>query len=403
MTNRQIPKWSDLAPLLSPATKVGTRRQRRLARAASISDLRTRAQRRTPRAVFDYVDGAADDEISLARSRSTFRDLEFQPHVLRDVSCADTATTILGRDTAYPFGFAPTGFTRMMHHEGESAVAKVAERVRIPYALSTMGTTTPEDVAAAAPGADRWFQLYVWRDRDVSYALAERARGSGFRTLILTVDLPVGGARLRDVRNGMTVPPSLTVRTALDGARHPSWWLNFLTTEPLSFASLPSLGGTVADSADRLFDPALNFDDLVWLRDQWDGPIVVKGIQSVEDARRVIDLGANAVILSNHGGRQLDRSPTPLLLIQPVVDAIGSDAEVYVDGGIMNGGDIVAAIALGARAAFVGRAYLYGLMAGGQDGVQRAADILTADIERTMKLLGVRSLAELHPDQVRLP
>ena len=403
MTNRQIPKWSDLAPLLSPAPKVGTRRQRRLARAASISDLRTRAQRRTPRAVFDYVDGAADDEISLARSRSTFRDLEFQPHVLRDVSCADTATTILGRDTAYPFGFAPTGFTRMMHHEGESAVAIVAERVGIPYALSTMGTTTPEDVAAAAPGADRWFQLYVWRDRDVSYALAERARGSGFRTLILTVDLPVGGARLRDVRNGMTVPPSLTARTALDGARHPSWWLNFLTTEPLSFASLPSLGGTVADSADRLFDPALNFDDLVWLRDQWDGPIVVKGIQSVEDARRVIDLGANAVILSNHGGRQLDRSPTPLLLIQPVVEAIGSDAEVYVDGGIMNGGDIVAAIALGARAAFVGRAYLYGLMAGGQDGVQRAADILTADIERTMKLLGVRSLAELHPDQVRLP
>jgi L-lactate dehydrogenase (cytochrome) len=201
----------------------------------------------------------------------------------------------------------------------------------------------------------------------------------------------------------MTVPPSLTVRTAVDGAMHPSWWLNFLTTEPLSFASLNSLGGTVADSADRLFDPALNFDDLVWLREHWDGPIVVKGIQSVEDARRVADLGANAVILSNHGGRQLDRSPTPLLLVQPVVDAIGADAEVYVDGGIMNGGDIVAAIALGARAAFVGRAYLYGLMAGGQDGVQRAADILTADIERTMKLLGVQSLAELHPDHVRLP
>jgi L-lactate dehydrogenase (cytochrome) len=373
-----------------------------LARAASISDLRRRARRRTPRAVFDYVDGAADDEISLARSRSTFRDLEFQPNVLRDVSHADTSTTILGRDVAYPFGFAPTGFTRMMHHEGESAVARVAERVRIPYALSTLGTTTPEDVAAAAPGADRWFQLYVWRDRDVSYALAQRAHESGFRTLILTVDLPVGGARLRDVRNGMTVPPSLTVRTAVDGALHPSWWLNFLTTEPLSFASLNSLGGTVADSADRLFDPALNFDDLVWLREHWDGPIVVKGIQSVEDARRVIDLGANAVVLSNHGGRQLDRSPTPLLLVQPVVEAIGADAEVYVDGGIMNGGDIIAAIALGARAAFVGRAYLYGLMAGGQDGVQRAADILTADIERTMKLLGVQSLAGLHPDHVRL-
>lgn len=403
MTRRQMPKWSDLAPLLRPGPRFGTRRQRSLASAASISDLRTRARRRTPRAVFDYVDGAADDEISLSRSRSTFRDLEFQPHVLRDVSHVDTSTTILGRDAPYPFGFAPTGFTRMMHHEGESAVAKVAERVRIPYALSTLGTTTPENVAAAAPGADRWFQLYVWRDRDVSYALVERAHNSGFRTLILTVDLPVGGARLRDVRNGMTVPPSLTVRTALDGARHPNWWLNFLTTEPLSFASLSSLDGTVADSADRLFDPALNFDDVEWLRNQWDGPIVVKGIQSVEDARRVVDLGVNAVILSNHGGRQLDRSPTPLLLIQPVVEAIGSDAEVYVDGGIMNGGDIVAAIALGARAAFVGRAYLYGLMAGGQDGVQRAADILTADIERTMKLLGVQSVAELHPGHVRLP
>ena len=403
MTHRQIPKWTDLAPLLSPGPRTGTRRQRSLTRAASIGDLRRRARRRTPRAVFDYVDGAADDEISLARSRSTFRDLEFQPHVLRDVSRADTATTILGRDVAYPFGFAPTGFTRMMHHEGESAVARVAERVRIPYALSTLGTTTPEDVAAAAPGANRWFQLYVWRDRDVSYALAQRAHESGFRTLILTVDLPVGGARLRDVRNGMTVPPSLTVRTALDGAMHPNWWLNFLTTEPLSFASLNSLDGNVADSADRLFDPALNFEDLVWLREQWDGPIVVKGIQSVEDARRVVDLGADAVILSNHGGRQLDRSPTPLLLLQPVLDAIGSDAEVYVDGGIMNGGDIIAAIALGARAAFVGRAYLYGLMAGGQDGVQRAADILTADIERTMKLLGVQSLAELNPDHVRLP
>jgi L-lactate dehydrogenase (cytochrome) len=374
-----------------------------VARAASIGDLRTRAKRRTPTAVFDYVDGAADDEISLERSKAVFRELEFQPNVLRDVSHADASTSILGRDATYPFGFAPTGYTRMMHHEGESAVARVAQRVGIPYALSTMGTTTPEDVARAAPDADRWFQLYVWRDRDVSYALAQRAQESGFRTLILTVDLPVGGARLRDVRNGLTVPPSVTARTVINGARHPNWWFNFLTTEPLSFASLHSLGGTVADSADRLFDPALNFDDLVWLRDQWEGPIVVKGIQSIDDARRVVDLGADAVIVSNHGGRQLDRSPIPLLLIEPIVEELGMDAEVFVDGGIMNGGDIVAAVALGARAAFVGRAYLYGLMAGGEDGVQRAADILAADIERTMKLLGVTSLSELRPSHVRLP
>jgi L-lactate dehydrogenase (cytochrome) len=374
-----------------------------VARDASIGDLRKRARRRIPRAVFDYVDGAADDEVSLARSRHLYRDLEFQPNVLRDVSTADTATMILGHPAAYPFGFAPTGYTRMMHHEGESAVARVAERVSIPYALSTVGTTTPEAVAEAAPGADRWFQLYVWRDREFSYSLMERAKDSGFRTLVLTVDLPVGGARLRDVRNGMTVPPSITAKTVLDGAMHPNWWFNFLTTEPLRFASLQSLDGNVADSIDRLFDPALNFDDLTWLRGQWSGPIVVKGIQSLEDARRVVDLGADGVILSNHGGRQLDRSPTPLLLIQPIVETIGTDAEVFVDGGIMNGGDIVAAVAVGARAAFVGRAYLYGLMAGGEDGVQRAADILAADVVRTMKLLGVSSLGELHPGHVRLP
>jgi L-lactate dehydrogenase (cytochrome) len=361
------------------------------------------ARRRTPRAVFDYVDGAADDEISINRSRMIYRNLEFHPNVLRDVSIADASTTILGQPASYPFGFAPTGFTRMMHHEGETAVARVAERVGIPYALATLGTTTPEDVAVAAPDGDRWFQLYVWRDRDFSYGLAQRARERGFRTLVLTVDLPVGGARRRDVRNGLTVPPSVTARTVLNGARYPNWWFNFLTTEPLSFASLNTLGGTVADSADRMFDPSLNFDDLVWLRENWDGPIVVKGIQSVDDARRVVDLGANAVVLSNHGGRQLDRSPVPLLLVQPVVEEIGTDAEVFVDGGIMNGGDIVAAVALGARAAFVGRAYLYGLMAGGEDGVQRAADILSVDIERTMKLLGVRSLGELRPAHVTLP
>jgi len=403
MTKRQIPKWSEFAPLLKPQPKEGTRRQRKLAKDASVEDLRRRAKRRMPKAVFDYVDGAADGEISLSRSRRLFRDLEFRPNVLRDVSAANTSTTILGRDVAYPFGMAPTGFTRMMHHEGEVAVARVAARTGIPYALSTMGTTTPEGVAVAAPDADKWFQLYVWRDRDVSYSLVEQAREAGFSTLVLTVDLPVGGARLRDVRNGMTIPPSISTRTVVDGAMHPKWWFNFLTTAPLSFASLDSLGGTVADSADRLFDPALNFEDVTWLREKWDGPIVVKGIQSVEDARRVVDLGADGVIISNHGGRQLDRSPVPLLLIGPIVEELGDDAEVYVDGGIMNGGDIVAAVALGARAAFVGRAYLFGLMAGGEDGVQRAIDILTADIERTLKLLGVTSIGDLTPNHVHVP
>jgi L-lactate dehydrogenase (cytochrome) len=353
--------------------------------------------------VFDYVDGAADDEISLERSRMLFRDLEFRPNVLRDVSDCDPSTEILGVRAAMPFGFAPTGYTRMMHQEGELAVSRVAQQTGIPYALGTMGTTTPEDVAQGVPGADLWFQLYVWKDREFSNSLVERAQNSGFRVLILTVDLPVGGARLRDVRNGMTVPPSLTARTFLDGAMHPNWWIDFLTTEPLSFATLDSLKGNVADSVDRLFDPSLDFADLEWLVSKWDGPVIVKGIQSVEDARRVVDLGARAVVVSNHGGRQLDRSPIPLRLIGPVVDEIGSDAEVFVDGGIMNGADIVAGVALGADACFVGRAYLYGLMAGGEAGVRRVVDILSADIVRTMKLLGVRKLSELTPQHVRLP
>jgi L-lactate dehydrogenase (cytochrome) len=400
---RRIPRWKDFAPLLKPSPRTGTRLEHRLSRAANIADLRKRAKRRTPKAAFDYVDGAADDEISLRRSKSLFGSLEFVPNVLRDVSECDPSTSILGRPTPFPLGFAPTGLTRFMRHEGETAVAAVAAEFGIPYGLSTVGTTTPDALAEAAPDADLWFQLYVWKERAVSEALLASVKRAGFNALIFTVDLPVGGARLRDVRNGLNIPPDLTLRTVLDGALHPNWWFNFLTTEPISFASLTSTAGTIVDTTDKLFDPALTFDDIDWLRSQWDGPIVVKGIQTVDDARRAVDHGADAIILSNHGGRQLDRSPTPLRLISPTVAAIGNDAEVYVDGGIMNGADVVAAVALGARAAFVGRAYLYGLMAGGEAGVRRATQILTDDIVRTMKLLGVSNLSDLNPDHVRMP
>ena len=404
MADRQFPKWTDFAPLLKPQPRTGSRRSRSVSRAASIPDLRARAKRRTPRAVFDYVDGGAHDEVSLQRSRDLFRDVEFQPRVLEDVSIVDTATSILGADAAFPFGYAPTGYTRMMHHEGEAAVARVAQRTNVPYALSTMGTTTPEDVAAAAPDADLWFQLYVWRDTELSLSLVDRAREAGFRVLILTVDLPVGGDRRRDVRNGLSVPPNITARTVLNGAMHPNWWMNFLSTPPLKFATFESsTDGTIADHADRMFDASMTLDAVEWLRERWDGPIVVKGIQTVTDARRVVDAGADAVVISNHGGRQLDRSPVPLRLVEPIKQELAGDGEVYVDGGIMNGADIVAAVALGADAAFIGRAYLYGIMAGGEDGVQRATDIITADIVRTMKLLGVTSLDQLTPDHVRLP
>lgn len=403
MVKRQRPKWRELSPLLKRRPRIGTRRERSLARLADIEDLRRRGRRRTPRAAFDYVDGAAEGEISLTRSRDLFQQLEFVPNVLRDVSACDTSTMILGKRSAFPFAFAPTGFTRMMHHEGESAVASVASEFDIPYVLSTMGTTSPEGVAEAAPDCERWFQLYVWKDRAVSEELMARVKDSGFSTLVLTVDLPVGGARLRDVRNGLTVPPNLTLKAVLDGALHPRWWFNFLTTEPLTFASLVSTEGTVVDATDKFFDASLDFDDLAWLRDHWAGPVVVKGVQNVADAKRCVELGAAGVILSNHGGRQLDRSPIPLRLIEPTVEAVGTDAEVFVDGGIMNGGDIVAAVALGATAAFVGRAYLYGLMAGGQAGVKRAAEILTDDVVRTMKLLGVQRVEDLTPAHVRLP
>jgi L-lactate dehydrogenase (cytochrome) len=289
-----------------------------------------------------------------------------------------------------------------MHHEGESAVARVAQRAGIPYALSTMGTTSLEDVAAAAPDARRWFQLYLWRDREASRDFVSRSLAAGYEALMLTVDTPVAGARLRDVRNGLTIPPALTLRTLAGAAVHPAWWLNLLTTPPLEFSSLRSWGGTVAELANQVFDPAATLQDVRWLREAWPGSLVIKGIQTAEDARMVVDAGADAVVVSNHGGRQLDRAPTPLEQLPAVVAAVGDRAEVYLDGGILNGADIVAAVALGARACLVGRAYLYGLMAGGERGVQRAVDILSQELVRTMQLLGVTSVAELTPETIRL-
>jgi L-lactate dehydrogenase (cytochrome) len=378
------------------------RTERRLAGAASVADLRLLARRRAPRAVFDYTDGAAGEEIGLRRSRQAFGRVEFQPRVLRDVSNVDTSTTILGRPSALPLVFAPTGFTRMMHTEGERAVARVAADVGIPYALSTMGTTSIEELAAAAPGARLWFQLYIWRDREASRDFIERAREAGYETLVLTVDTPVPDARLRDVRNGLTIPPSLSVRTFAEGVLHPAWWFDLLTTEALEFASLQRFEGTPAELVGRMFDPSATMSDLSWLRSMWPGSLVVKGIQHVADARAVVDAGADAVVVSNHGGRQLDRSPVPLESLEAVVDAVGDRAEVYVDGGIRSGSDLVAAVALGARAGLVGRAYLYGLMAGGERGVQRAADILQTEVTTTMSLLGVTRVEDLCRDHVRL-
>jgi L-lactate dehydrogenase (cytochrome) len=400
VTRRQLPRRHDLAPLVRFRRPVWSATERRLAAALTIEDLRRVAKRRTPRAAFDYTDGAADGEVSLARARQAFADVEFHPAVLRDVSAVDTSREVLGRRSALPFGIAPTGFTRMMHTEGEVAGVTAAAAAGIPYALSTMGTTSIEDVRAAAPDARTWFQLYMWKDRDRSMALVERAARAGYDTLLVTVDVPVAGARLRDVRNGMTIPPTLTARTVLNAIPRPSWWFDFLTTEPLAFASLDAWSGTVAELLDTMFDPTVTYEDLAWIRDQWPGRVVVKGVQTVEDAQRLADAGVDAVLLSNHGGRQLDRAPVPFHLLPDVVAAVGDSVEVHVDTGIMSGQDVVAAIAHGATFTLVGRAYLYGLMAGGRAGVDRTIAILRDQVERTMRLLGVATLDELEPGHV---
>ena len=398
---RRIPSPKDLAQLLRFRKVILSPRKRRLTRALTIYDLRDIAKRRTPQAPFDYTDGGADTESSLTRARAAYEKLEFQPRILRDVKDVDLSVQMLGKKMSMPVGIAPTGFTRMMQTEGEYAGACAASDAGIPYTLSTMGTRSIEDVAKAAPTGRNWFQLYMWKDRDRSMALVDRAKAAGFDTLVLTVDVPVAGARLKDVRNGMTIPPSLTSKTILNAIPRPAWWMNFLTTDPLKFASLDSWNGTVAELLDSMFDPTVTYEDLKWIRGQWQGNLVVKGIQNVDDAMMSVAAGADAIILSNHGGRQLDRAPVPLHLLPEVVKAIGDKAEVQVDTGIMHGADVVAALASGAKFTWIGRAYLYGLMAGGKPGVDRTLEILRTQISRTMKLLGARTVAELNPDHVR--
>lgn len=400
--DRQFPNLKDLALLLKFQFPTIHRQQRRLERALTIWDLREIAKKRTPQGPFDYTDGAAETEVSLSRARQAFLDLSFVPNILLDVSRVDLKRKTLGNEFGMPIGIAPTGFTRMMQSEGERAGANAAAKFDIPFSLSTLGTTSVENLVLAAPDADIWFQLYMWKDRAASMALVERAKKAGVKNLLLTVDVPASGARLRDSRNGLTVPPKLNVKTVINAISRPGWVWNFLTTTPLEFASMSSWNGTVGELLDSMFDPTMTFEDLKWIREQWDGSLTVKGIQNVEDAIRCANFGVDAIVLSNHGGRQLDRATAPLHLLVDVKREIKSDLEIHLDTGIMHGGDVVAAIALGAQFTYVGRAYLYGLMAGGQEGVERALTILRDQMVRTMKLLGVSTLDELEPKHIKL-
>ncbi|KQR54082.1 alpha-hydroxy-acid oxidizing enzyme [Leifsonia sp. Leaf336] len=400
MVTRQLPKPAELFELLSFKKPELDAKKRRLSAALTIEDLRTIAKRRTPKAAFDYTEGAAEGELSLARARQAFQDIEFHPSILRDVSTVDTSCEIWGGPSAMPFGIAPTGFTRLMQTEGEVAGAGAAGAAGIPFTLSTLGTTSIEGVKAANPTGRNWFQLYVMRDREISYELVRRAAANGFDTLFFTVDTPVAGARLRDKRNGFSIPPQLTLGTVINAIPRPWWWYDFLTTPKLEFASLSSTGGTVGELLDAAMDPSISFADLDVIRGMWPGKIVVKGVQNVEDSRKLVDLGVDGIVLSNHGGRQLDRAPIPFHLLPQVVEAVGDRTEVAIDTGIMNGADIVAAYALGAKFTLIGRAYLYGLMAGGRAGVDRTIQILSDQVVRTMKLLEVPTLADLTPAHV---
>ena len=397
---RQLPHPTELFDLIKFKKLDLNLKRARLSDAQTIDDLRKIAKRRTPAAAFDYTDGAADDEISMNRARQACKDVEFHPSILNDVSNVDTSCEVFGGPSALPFGIAPTGFTRLMQTEGELAGASAAGKAGIPFCLSTLGTTSIEDVKAANPHGRNFFQLYVMRQREISYGLVKRAAAAGFDTLFFTVDTPIAGARLRDKRNGFSIPPQISLGTVANAIPRPWWWVDFLTTPTLSFASLSSTGGTVGELLNSAMDPSIQFSDLEEIRSMWPGKLVVKGVQNVEDSKKLADLGVDGIILSNHGGRQLDRAPVPFWLLPEVVREVGKDLDVTMDTGIMHGADIVAAMAMGAKFTFIGRAYLYGLMAGGEAGVTRAIEILAEQVRRTMQLLQVETIDELSPKHV---
>ena len=382
--------------------------QRRISRAANVEDLRGMARRRLPRGVFDYIDGGAEDERSLDRNVSAFGRLELNPRVLRDVSSVDTGATILGRPAALPLALSPTGFTRIADPQGELAVARAANRAGLPYGLSTMGTRSIEEVAAVSSGA-KWFQVYTWKDRGLVKDLVDRAAAAGYEAIILTVDTAVLGRRERDVRRGYTLPPKIGPGTIVDGMLHPAWTLDFLRNPPITFASVatnnPADDGssavTLSDYMNSQFDAALSWRDVEWLQSVWSGPIVLKGIQSPADAKLAVAAGVAAIALSNHGGRQLDGAPPVVELIEPVAQEVGGQIEIYCDGGVRRGSDIVKALALGANACMIGRAYLYALGAAGERGVDHVLGFLAQGMARTMALSGVRQVADINRELVR--
>ena len=372
----------------------------------SIADLRRAAKRRLPRAVFDYMDGAAEDEVTLYRNQADFGRYELLPRFLVDVGNVDLSTRVLGADIDVPFILAPTGMSRLFHHTGERAVARAAQKAGTMYSLSSVSTTSIEDIAGVSNGA-KMLQLYVWRDRGILKDFIQRAKASGYTALCLTVDLPLAGQRERDLKNGFTVPPQIRLSNILDTMLRPDWLWGFLTHPRMTLENVRGHAiaaknlFSVIDYTTAQFDPSLTWDDMAWMIQEWGGPFAIKGILSVDDARRAADTGVSAVIISNHGGRQLDHSPSPVSVLPAIADAVGDRVEVILDGGIRRGTDVIKALSLGARAVMTGRAYLFGLGAGGEAGVDRALELLRAEIKRNMMLAGCTSVRQLDGRYVR--
>jgi L-lactate dehydrogenase (cytochrome) len=378
------------------------RRADRALDAVTIADLRRSAQRALPRTIFDFLEGGAEDEVALRRNRTALDAVELLPRVLRDVSRVELATSFLGVESSAPIGLAPTGFTRLIHHDGEPAVARAAAAAGIPYVASTMSNATLEEIAAASP-APKLFQLFMWRDREVCARLLERAQAAGYAALVLTVDSQVAGLRERDARNGLTVPPTIRPRALLDGLRRPGWSWAFARGEQVAFANLAFAadGSSLTEYVAREMDTALSWEAVDWLRERWDGPFAIKGILHPDDARLAREHGASAVIVSNHGGRQLGSAAAPIDALPAIVAAVGDDLEVLLDSGVRRGADVVKALALGARACLVGRPYLYGLAAAGEPGAARAIEILVEETRRTIILAGAPRLADLDAGLLR--
>jgi L-lactate dehydrogenase (cytochrome) len=379
---------------------------RRLRRAVTVDDLRALARRRVPAGVFDYFDGGADDERSLRRNVEAFSTIEFVPDVLTDVSSIDTTTELFGQRLSMPLMLAPTGFSRLAHSQGELAVARAAARAGVPYALSTLGTRSIEEVADVCDGP-KWFQVYVWKDRGLVREMIARAATAGYDGLLLTVDTPVPGRRERDVRRGLTIPPAIGPGMIVDGILHPAWTVDFLSHEPILFANVANRETDrqqpveLARHVIEQFDLRVTWDDVDLVRSAWDGPILLKGVLNVDDALRAVSVGLQGVVLSNHGGRQLDDSPAPIRLVEPVAQAFQGKATIVVDGGVRRGSDIVKAIALGADACAVGRPYLYALAVAGERGVDHVLRFFREGVERTMALTGRASIGEIGRDLVR--